>query len=365
MSRDLETFTSGVPRAVDVAGIERELTRIWAAAAESEGAGAVTRASLLNLVVRVPSPDAEAAASTTVARVSSELPCRAIVVVEDSDAGAPPLEAWISAHCTPAREAERQVCCEQVTIHAHPSMQEHVPAVVLGLLLPGLPTVVFWPGDFDARGPLASRLGRHADRWIVDSAEFASPETSLAALAAWQEEHPRAEAHDLVWDRLAVWRELVAEFFDAPSEGGGVGAVQRLEIAQGGAARGAALFFAGWFASRLAWKVESATDDGWKLRAPDRRRVDILVTASTVAHDRDLGSVQLTMQNGTRFVVEARGATRFESRVERRGSCPLPHVLEHKGLDRDAELARQLGRTRRNTALREALAQVAVLARRP
>lgn len=364
VTRELETFTAGRPQAVDVAAIERELRLLWSEAASSEGSPAVTRATLLNLVVRVASRDGETAAASTVARVASAVPCRALVVVEEAArlGDTPPLETWISAHCTPAHADRRQVCCEQVTIRAQPAAQAHVPALVRRLVQGDLPTVLFWPGDFET--PLAAKLADTSDRWIVDTAECSSASKGLATLAAWQAAHPRAEAHDLAWDRLAIWRELTAAFFDAPAAGAEAGDIRRLELEHGARARGAALLFAGWMASRLGWEVETSRSGVWTLRAAKRRRVQLAVAAAGSAAEHDLGGVLLQMRDGTRFVVEAHGATRFESRVEHRAACPLPHVVEHKGLDSDVLLARRLARTSRNRAFRQALAAAAALGRR-
>ena len=355
---DLTTFTSGAARSVDVAAIERELVRVWKSAAETgeESAGGVTRACLLNLIVRAPGTAAEVAAAETVAVVSSELPCRALVLVEAGEAGGPPLEAWISAHCSPAGPGRRQVCCEQVTLRAAHGAVESLPSTVLALLVPDLPVALWWPGDPDFEGPLFGRLSRCVDRLCVDSAGFADAPRRLASLGAWRRAAGGREVCDLAWERLAPWRELVAGFFDAPPFQGMLPALDGVEIeaaSAGGEAAGAApaALFAGWMASRLRWTsgargFESA---GRPLHLALRMR----------AHDSGglLRVVLRAARARTRFVVErdARQPSTLVARVESAGACPLPLRLAVRPLDGDRQLARVLARAHRNPAFESAL----------
>jgi glucose-6-phosphate dehydrogenase assembly protein OpcA len=71
---------------------------------------------------------------------------------------------------------------------------------------------------------------------------------------------------DFNWARLAVWREIVAQFFDAPTLvpcAGGIRSIQ-IEFGAGGDNYGPAtaglLLLLGWLASQLGWVPESPLD---------------------------------------------------------------------------------------------------------
>src|SRR6478736_208152 len=92
-----ETISLGLPVAID--RIDRELKKLW-----SEGEGAMTRASLMNLAVYSEEPDSLNRNTQLLARITENHACRAIVIGADPRAKNERMEAWISAHCHfPAR----------------------------------------------------------------------------------------------------------------------------------------------------------------------------------------------------------------------------------------------------------------------
>ncbi len=364
------TFTSGLPRAVNVAAIERELTQVWKSAAETrdESSPAVTRSALLNLIVHARGADAEVAASETVAAVSAELPCRALVLVEDESPGRPPLEAWISAHCTPAGRGRRQVCCEQVTLRAAPPASERLPSTVLALLGPDLPVVLWWPGDPDLEGPFFARLSRHVDPLCGDSDGYADARLRLASLRDWRTADGGHEVCDLGWERLSAWREMVAGFFDAPPFRDLLPALDGLEIesaspgpGKGGAAQAALL--GGWLASRLGWKIGARGAGASVLESPAG---SVRLALRTRAGTKPGGLQRVVLHADaarTRFVVEldALRPSTLVARVECPAACPLPLCLEIRSADADTQLLRVLLRTGRNPAFEQALDAAAAL----
>jgi glucose-6-phosphate dehydrogenase assembly protein OpcA len=83
-------------------------------------------------------------------------------------------------------------------------------SVVLPLLLPDSPVVVWWPHDAPPE-PAADPLGRLAQRRITDSAAVARNKSRvLAALCA---AHAPGNT-DLAWTRLTPWRALLAAALD-------------------------------------------------------------------------------------------------------------------------------------------------------
>ncbi len=235
-STQLETFTAGVETAVDVAQIERQLHELWQLAAESEKdplQRQITRACLFNFVV-LSETDAEAAhASEVISTLTSHHPCRAIVLSAESSTSASELSASISAHCHLAGTGQKQVCCEQIAIHASGQSVAHLGSAVLPLLESDLPTIVWWQGNFLTRIDLFRRLVAVANRVIYDTSAWLDPRSQLTGLARVLTEYPRCSFTDLSWTRLGLWRKLAAEFFDEPHCCAELPQIRAINIAHG------------------------------------------------------------------------------------------------------------------------------------
>jgi glucose-6-phosphate dehydrogenase assembly protein OpcA len=96
------------------------------------------------------------------------------------------------------------------------------------------------------------------DRAIVDSATFESPEAGLARMAALLDSG--LAISDLAWSRLTPWRELTAQFFDAPALVAHLSKITRVVVnyeppAGERADRSQALLLIGWLAARLGWRA--------------------------------------------------------------------------------------------------------------
>lgn len=367
----LATFKSGLPRAVNVAEIERELQSVWRAAGETGSEGAVLRASMLNFIVRISDHDSEMTAAQTVARVSTELPCRAFVLIDTpGTAQDPPLEAWISSHCQPAGPGGKLVCCEQITVRVTPHAVDGLPSTLLALLVPDLPTALWWPGDAMLDGPLFARLARHVDTLVVDSSEFRDAARGLGALSRWAAQAPDLAVADLAWTRLDAWRELTAANFDAPPFAALLATVHTVEI-EHDAASGLGWLYAGWLASRLGWSAPERDGNGVRWAGPQGPVRMQFNTAPAAGAERPgagmmpgLRRVVLRTAEDTVFqVAQSRTHhTLLEAGVERPDACPLPRLLEPAPLDAGTELVRVLSRTRRNVAFEAALHAAAALA---
>ncbi len=96
-----------------------------------------------------------------------------------------------------------------VQLWFHGELIEHRASVLLPLLLPDSPVVVWWPGISPAV-PGDDPVGRLAGRRITDSMGAPQP---LGALAERVLHHSRGDI-DLVWTRLTRWRGLLAAALD-------------------------------------------------------------------------------------------------------------------------------------------------------
>ncbi|MFF2077562.1 glucose-6-phosphate dehydrogenase assembly protein OpcA [Kitasatospora sp. NPDC058162] len=98
---------------------------------------------------------------------------------------------------------------ETVILRMHGELASHAQSVVLPLLLPDAPTVVWWP-DNAPQHPAQDPLGALAQRRITDTVTAESPVGQLAQ---------RAQSYtpgdtDLAWTRITGWRSMLAAALD-------------------------------------------------------------------------------------------------------------------------------------------------------
>lgn len=324
----VETFTSGSALRVDVGAIERELTRLWkAAAAPLEGGGvAVTRACLLNLIVW--SERADSGLSTLLARVVATHPSRVLLVQIDGSAPGETLEAFISAFCHRPTPGARQVCCEQVTFRASTRSAVHVPPLVKALEASDLPVCIYAPGEPSFGDPVLRRLAVGANRLIVDSASFDSPAT-LAALDSLAASLPGSSTGDLNWTRLRPIQDLIADFFDSPSFRRLIPDIGSLEIVGGPGYAASGHLLAGWIRTVLGG-----------------REIRVSVGLDGSAAPRTLRSLRMEASSRptpTAFVIEAEvPGSCLVARIEAPGERPAPRRSRLPRLEEPQLLCGQL-----------------------
>ncbi|KJK59036.1 glucose-6-phosphate dehydrogenase assembly protein OpcA [Saccharothrix sp. ST-888] len=98
---------------------------------------------------------------------------------------------------------------ETVILRMHGELTAHAQSVVLPLLLPDAPVVVWWPENAPQH-PAQDPLGALAQRRITDAVTAESPVGQLAQ---------RAESYapgdtDLAWTRITGWRSMLAAALD-------------------------------------------------------------------------------------------------------------------------------------------------------
>ncbi|MEU5282391.1 glucose-6-phosphate dehydrogenase assembly protein OpcA [Streptomyces asoensis] len=98
---------------------------------------------------------------------------------------------------------------ETVILRTYGEVSDHADSVVLPLLLPDAPVVVWWPVDAP-ENPAKDPLGALAQRRITDMYAVERP---LAALAARVKSYAPGDT-DLAWTRLTPWRSMLAAALD-------------------------------------------------------------------------------------------------------------------------------------------------------
>jgi len=98
---------------------------------------------------------------------------------------------------------------ETVVLRMHGELASHAQSVVLPLLLPDAPVVVWWP-DNAPQHPAQDPLGAIAQRRITDAVTAESPVGQLAQRAA---SYTPGDT-DLAWTRITGWRSMLAAALD-------------------------------------------------------------------------------------------------------------------------------------------------------
>jgi glucose-6-phosphate dehydrogenase assembly protein OpcA len=341
----VEAAVTGEDLKVDYNAIEKSFAALWRNEKE-EGAGAVTRAALWNVVAHAWTNEQQAHATTTLSRAAESVPQRTIVVRANPDSP-DEMTSWISANCH-LMGKDRQVCSEEVVILADGQRVNHVAPLVNALLLPDMPVAVWWLGDLpgDREGYVFPLL-EPADRLIVDSCEFNEAE-DLALVSRIAEETTTAPA-DLNWVRLEEWRAATASLFDPPRMRERLHEVRSVRVVAGGGntfgAAAEGLLYVAWLSaqggsSEISFDLDtSAPKRG--IASIELRLID--GTSATLTRDHDRGVV---IGGGDAHVLDC--ITRLQGRglhelIVRQLKRPEADRVYVKTLRVARELAKRLG----------------------
>ncbi|MDX3234287.1 glucose-6-phosphate dehydrogenase assembly protein OpcA [Streptomyces sp. ME03-5709C] len=138
---------------------------------------------------------------------SREHPSRILVVIKRP--GRSPRERRTARLDAEVRVGGESGTGETVLLRLHGELADHAESVVLPLLLPDAPVVVWWPEDAPAN-PAADPLGALAQRRITDAYAVERPLEELEARAAGYAPGDT----DLAWTRLTPWRSMLAAALD-------------------------------------------------------------------------------------------------------------------------------------------------------
>lgn len=169
--------------------------------ARDEG-GAVALSRVLTLVIDAGHSDVEPAIEAANA-ASREHPCRVIALVHDDD-----LTGELDAQIRLGGDAGAS---EVIVLHHSSELAEHLDTLVLPLLLPDAPVVVYWPCNAPD-SPSTHPLGELAQRRITDSYVA---EDGLDLLLSLRDHYAPGDT-DLSWTRTTLWRGLIASMLDQP-----------------------------------------------------------------------------------------------------------------------------------------------------
>ena len=223
--------------ATDSAAIAAEFVRA------RRRAGSPAMGMIMTVVVVADDEDADMA--MRVARSASrEHPARILGVVIGDGRGAARVDAEVGIGSG--------VSGERALIRLTGEVTRHAESVVLPLLLPDSPVVVWWPGRAPD-DPAADPIGRLGTRRITDTA---SAPASRARAMMTQCTHYAPGNTDLAWTRITGWRGLLAAALDQQP-----GPVMSASVTAERVSPSADLLCA-WLADRLGCDVERGNSEG-------------------------------------------------------------------------------------------------------
>lgn len=314
------------------------------------------RASVLNLIVVTDEESAEEV-TRTISELADRYPSRTIVLISDPD-GEKNLEVSLAAFCSLRGGASRNVCSEQITVHAEGPPALHLESVAGPLLIPDLPTFLFYPGDFPAiSSPEFARVARLADRVILDSAS--GREAAFREMSILLEDPETPPAGDLQWAALSPWRALAKELFGTPERAEELRNIREVEVMHARDGESRAMLFAGWLSSSLGWEPKShrRSEAGRELvfEGPSG---EITFETSPSSHDTDLSRITLRTEECTFLISRHKELAEAHISVERGGETVAHRAVRIGRFDMKAMLGEELKYRKRDPIHEASLGKV-------
>jgi glucose-6-phosphate dehydrogenase assembly protein OpcA len=176
--------------------------------------------------------------------VSREHPSRVIGVIQRAARGASRVDAEVKIGAGNAGQS--------ILLRMSGEVAQHAESVVLPLLVPDSPVVVWWPAKAPD-DPAADPIGSLAQRRITDSANV--PRSKATALQTQAANYASGNT-DLAWTRLTPWRALLAAALDQFA-----GKVRSVEV-EAERVNPSADLLAAWLKSRLKVDAKRTTSKG-------------------------------------------------------------------------------------------------------
>jgi Glucose-6-phosphate dehydrogenase subunit len=240
----LEKRVTQVSVAIDTEKVLRDLRDLWTGLGrEQEQSGGVIRACAMTLIAVVESGEEAEAVRKLLGAVMHAHPSRALIL-RMSRGAEPGAEAGarVFAECWKQPGAPSQICAEGIELIADAADPEAAAHMILPLLVPDLPVVLWYYRRFERHDALL----RLASKVIVDSKHVEDAPSAIESVRALRS--PDRHVADLSWTRLTAWREGVSNAFVCMKPKNGPTAV-RIEF--GGPLSSGVLYLKRWIERAL------------------------------------------------------------------------------------------------------------------
>jgi glucose-6-phosphate dehydrogenase assembly protein OpcA len=238
--------------------ILKELSALWVAHGKegaSAGGAGVLRACSMTLVVLAETGDDRAALGETIAALMPEHPARALLIYL-SGAGPRALTEQVTQQCWKPFGKGPQICCEQVEITASDAALADLPLVLLPLVVPDLPVIVWCRSARLLQMPEFRQISGMATKVVIDSAGFADTVgfADIGAVIGWMADVTGRGLMigDLSWTRLTRWREMLSHVFENRDYLAKMAHIAEVRVEFGGELGVSAWLMGAWVANALA-----------------------------------------------------------------------------------------------------------------
>lgn len=298
------------------------------------------RASVLNLVVVV-GEDAADGVSRSIAELASRHPSRSIILIADPD-DEPNLDVRLSAFCSLRGGSSENVCSEQITVHAEGPTALHLESVAGPLLIPDIPTFVFYAESVPDSSDGVTRL---AGRVILDSsASQPGCEESMRRISSLVADAASPPAIDLQWTALTPWRALARELFSSPERAAELPSIHEVEVMHTRGGEGRAMLFAGWLADSLGWTPREGrnTESGREFVFEGSSGEKKIFRTSPSVDDVDLSRITICAGDSSFVISRHKELTEAQIIVERGGEETARRSVRIGRFDMGAMLGEEL-----------------------
>ncbi|MET8179175.1 glucose-6-phosphate dehydrogenase assembly protein OpcA [Streptomyces sp. NPDC005336] len=204
---------------------------------------------------------------------SKEHPSRTLVVIKRP--GRSPRDRKMARLDAEVRVGGETGTGETVLLRLHGELANHAQSVVLPLLLPDAPVVLWWPEDAPEH-PADDLLGQLAQRRITDAQATEDP---VATLGLRAETYTPGDT-DLAWTRITPWRSVLAAALDQKHS------PITSAVVEGEPYNPSSELLALWLAERLRVPVRREVSDG-----PGLTAVRLETADGVICLDRANGSL--------------------------------------------------------------------------
>jgi glucose-6-phosphate dehydrogenase assembly protein OpcA len=304
VANELQELAGWSDPSTDASGIQAALNRIWHEASDSRAAsdgqsalpGGIARMRVANLVTYTSTTDDARRLGEQLQDLATRHPIRSILLNATPNSKNESIAAAVRTYCRPS--SGRQVCFEHIQISSSEKTGRRLASIVSQLTVHDLPTVLWWAGRRSFTSSTFTSLAPLADLIVLDTAEIEPAMQGFAAIGAGLRRYTeRNVVADLNWNRLADWRELIAQFFDREETLHLISEIREIEIAvspdAGSVISAQPLLLVAWLASCLGWTYVSGRLRNATLRIRMRRGRSFtnIVVATGARRQRTVGAV--------------------------------------------------------------------------
>lgn len=262
--------------------------------AADQGAELNAQMLLATIVARYPQPTQWADIQAETHPVVAAYPSRVIALVNDPDTAQSPEPVRIGLLSARRSDGASAIRGELLSAALRGRAFQEGAAIAASWSASGIPTVVWWNGPAVTDDHLFEDMLDIADRILVDSSAMTDMASDFDVLGDVVTASHHARVTDALWLRLLAWRQAFAQAFDQPAARIDLEHVRSVELAvrQSPGGQAAALLLVGWLASRLGWRLDRRTTQGWRLMS-DGHGVDVICEPSSTS-DGLIEMVRLT-----------------------------------------------------------------------